>query len=213
METKPLPALLFATATALTALVTAACPSSPPDPGSTPTPTPAGDGRLTVLVEVDQMQGTPPLQDSQTLGGAQVSLAGIYAPGGLDIEVRHDQNNLPTVPSVRLADLHALLTAFRNLPTPPDGRHVHVLVVTVEAERPDTLGIMFDFGDNNPNEHPDPPMRLLPNQMLERMVRESQGATITVEFIVSGEVTDFMGRNYLMLRKLLRRRNLGNLSL
>ena len=66
--------------------------------------------------------------------------------------------------------------------------------------------------DNHPDKAPDPPMKLLPNQMLERMVRESQDGTQTVNFIVSGEVTDFMGENYLLLRKLMRRRDMGNLS-
>jgi hypothetical protein len=71
----------------------------------------------------------------------------------------------------------------------------------------------FNFvADNNPAASPEPPIRLLPNQMLERMIRESQGGTVSVEFIVSGEVTDFMGDNYLLLRKLMRKRELGNLS-
>ncbi len=72
---------------------------------------------------------------------------------------------------------------------------------------------VFTFtGDNNPTATPDPPMRLLPNRMLERMIRESKGSTTSVEFIVSGEVTDFMGENHLLLRKLLRKRSVGNLS-
>ncbi len=72
---------------------------------------------------------------------------------------------------------------------------------------------VFTFvSDNNPAEMPDPPMKLLPNQMLERMVRESEGAARTVDFVVSGEVTDFMGENYLLLRKLMRKRDMGNLS-
>lgn len=72
---------------------------------------------------------------------------------------------------------------------------------------------VFNFtGDNNPGATPDPPMRLLPNRMLERMIRESKGSTSSVEFIVSGEVTDFMGENHLLLRKLLRKRSVGNLS-
>lgn len=72
---------------------------------------------------------------------------------------------------------------------------------------------VFNFiGDNNPTATPDPPMRLLPNRMLERMIRESKGSTVSVEFIVSGEVTDFMGENHLLLRKLLRKRSVGNLS-
>ncbi len=60
--------------------------------------------------------------------------------------------------------------------------------------------------------HPEPPMKLLPNQLLERMVLESESATDSTTFIVSGEVTEFMGENYLLLRKLLRRRSLGNLE-
>ncbi len=72
---------------------------------------------------------------------------------------------------------------------------------------------IFNFvSDNNPDQIPDPPMKLLPNQMLERMVRESEGAARTVDFIVSGEVTDFMGENYLLLRKLMRKRDSGNLT-
>ena len=59
---------------------------------------------------------------------------------------------------------------------------------------------------------PELPMKLLPNQLLERMVLESEGAVSSTVFIVSGEVTEFQGENYLLLRKLLRRRNLGNLE-
>ena len=66
--------------------------------------------------------------------------------------------------------------------------------------------------DNNPDNAPEPPLRVLPNQMLERMVRESEEGTKSVDFVVSGEVTYFMGENYLLVRKLLRWRDMGNLS-
>jgi hypothetical protein len=66
--------------------------------------------------------------------------------------------------------------------------------------------------DNHPQTLGEPPMKLLPNRMLERMVRESQSSRRTVEFIVTGEVTDFMGENYLLLRKLMRKRDMGNLT-
>lgn len=59
---------------------------------------------------------------------------------------------------------------------------------------------------------PELPMRLLPNQLLELAVRESDTSASPVVFIVTGEVTEFMGENYLLLRKTLRRRNLGNLE-
>jgi hypothetical protein len=72
---------------------------------------------------------------------------------------------------------------------------------------------VFNFiSDNNPDLTPDPPIKVLPNQMLERAIRESQGGTASVEFIVSGEVTDFLCENYLLMRKMLRKRELGNLS-
>ncbi|MFH0983133.1 MAG: hypothetical protein V2A79_16560 [Planctomycetota bacterium] len=65
-------------------------------------------------------------------------------------------------------------------------------------------------GDNA--SHPEPPLKLLPNQLLERVVLESQNARNSAVFVVSGEVTEFQNENYLLLRKLLRRRNLGNLE-
>ncbi|HRX87520.1 MAG TPA: hypothetical protein P5572_21045 [Phycisphaerae bacterium] len=65
--------------------------------------------------------------------------------------------------------------------------------------------------DNHPETAGEPPLKLLPNRMLERMVRESQSTAGSVEFIVSGEVTDFMGENYVLLRKLMRKREMGNL--
>lgn len=60
--------------------------------------------------------------------------------------------------------------------------------------------------------YPEPPMKLLPNQALERMVRESRGGLDPVVFVVTGEVTDFRGDNYLLPRKVLRKRDLGNLQ-
>ena len=60
--------------------------------------------------------------------------------------------------------------------------------------------------------HPETPIKLLPNQLLERMVLETEAGTGSTVFIVSGEVTEFRSENYLLLRKLLRRRSLGNLG-
>jgi hypothetical protein len=53
-------------------------------------------------------------------------------------------------------------------------------------------------------------MELVPNQLLELMEREARRGA--VEFIVSGEVTRYRGANYLILRKLLRRIENGNLA-
>ncbi len=55
------------------------------------------------------------------------------------------------------------------------------------------------------------PMRLLPNRALEDMEITSAGGTRGVVFLVSGEVTEYHGVNYLLVQKMLIRPNLGNL--
>lgn len=57
----------------------------------------------------------------------------------------------------------------------------------------------------------EPPIRLLPNQVLELMVRTSQRGSIGLVFIVSGEATLHDGENYLLTRSVTRRLDLGNL--
>lgn len=56
------------------------------------------------------------------------------------------------------------------------------------------------------------PIRLLPNQQLERIVREQKATSEQILFVVSGEMTLFDNRNYLLLRKALRRPDMGNLQ-
>lgn len=53
-------------------------------------------------------------------------------------------------------------------------------------------------------------LEILPNQLLEAMEREAQGGM--GDFIVTAEVTRYRDRNYLILRKILRRVAHGNLS-
>jgi hypothetical protein len=69
---------------------------------------------------------------------------------------------------------------------------------------------LFAFESDHP-EHPEPPMKLLPNSNLGAMVRMGSAETTGLVFIVSGECTVFQGENYLMLRSVKRRLNLGNL--
>lgn len=59
---------------------------------------------------------------------------------------------------------------------------------------------------------PDLPIRLLPNRLLEDMEIQSSGGTVPIVFIVSGEVTEYHGVNYLLIQKLLIRPDLGNLQ-
>ena len=59
---------------------------------------------------------------------------------------------------------------------------------------------------------PDLPIRLLPNRLLEDMEIASEAGTKPVVFLVSGELTEYHGVNYLLLQKLLTKPNLGNLK-
>lgn len=55
------------------------------------------------------------------------------------------------------------------------------------------------------------PMRLLPNRMLENAIALSGDETMGVVLLVSGEVTEYRGTNYLLLRKVLVQRDWGNI--
>ena len=107
-----------------------------------------------MIIEVDQMEGTTPLQLEQTIDGADVSLRSIYAPANLAIQVVADETNLPREETVRLADLHGLMTRHRRTDLDPSAIHIHVLVVTEDHDEPDDLGLMFDFGAQDANDVP-----------------------------------------------------------
>ena len=55
-------------------------------------------------------------------------------------------------------------------------------------------------------------IRLLPNRLLEIMEVASAGGTRPILFIVTGEVTEYRGANYLLVRHVLIKRDMGNLS-
>jgi hypothetical protein len=55
------------------------------------------------------------------------------------------------------------------------------------------------------------PLRLLPNRMLEFMETASAGGQTGVVFIISGEVTEYHGANYLLVKKVLVQRDMGNI--
>ncbi|MGQ9651265.1 MAG: hypothetical protein ACUVXJ_14240 [Phycisphaerae bacterium] len=65
--------------------------------------------------------------------------------------------------------------------------------------------------ENRGRQAADQPIRLLPSRLLESAISLSRGGTQTPVFIVSGEVTTYESRNYLLLRKLLVRRQAGNI--
>ncbi len=57
----------------------------------------------------------------------------------------------------------------------------------------------------------DRPIRLLPNRLLENMEMYSENGQKPIVFIVSGEITEYHGANYLLVQKLLVRPDTGNL--
>lgn len=102
----------------------------------------------------------------------------------------------------------------RDLTSPVTGRRMpdgYFLVDRVGRLTREGDWWIFVFEGESPA-HPEPPLKLLPNQLLERMVIASEGATSSSVFVVSGEVTEFKSENYLLLRKLLHRRSMGNLQ-
>ncbi len=107
-----------------------------------------------VLVEIDRMAGTPPLQLEQVINGATVSLKAIYADMGIELDIRQDQVDLPRQDEIALPDLHAMMSAFRSIDAPSDVMRVHALMLTRERDDPDTLGIMFDFGEDDVDGRP-----------------------------------------------------------
>ena len=134
-------------AAALLCLSACSGDKKPPDPAPS-------TSKRKVLLEIDRMAGTPALQLEQVIGGKTVSLKSIYEDAGIELEVRQDQVDLPRQDQVGLPDLHALMTAFRSVDAPADVMRVHALVLTSEREDPDTLGIMFDFGEDDQDDRP-----------------------------------------------------------
>ncbi len=110
-------------------------------------------GPRPVVVEIDQMAGTETLQLEQTINGETVALDEIYGEANLALDLRFDELDLPRTETVRIADLHALMTENSTVDA-GDALKVYVLVVTEDFERPDTLGIMFDFGQLDVNDIP-----------------------------------------------------------
>lgn len=70
---------------------------------------------------------------------------------------------------------------------------------------------VFSF-ESRSTQKAEPPIRLLPNRYLEDMEIASAGGTRPVVFLVSGDVTEYHGVNYLLVQKLLLRPDLGNLK-
>jgi len=60
----------------------------------------------------------------------------------------------------------------------------------------------FTFGSDGKNLQ-DPPMIILPNLALNRMESAMTGASRDLKFRISGQVTEYKGRNYILIDKVV----------
>lgn len=91
-------------------------------------------------------------------------------------------------------------------PLRPDGANVINRPARV-ARRGSLYQLVFesDHPDN-----PEPPLTMLPNQHMLRMVNATNTKNLGVVFIVSGEITQFQGENFILVRAATRRLDSGN---
>lgn len=65
------------------------------------------------------------------------------------------------------------------------------------------------FESDHPD-RPEPPLTMLPNQNMMRMVHQAATDNLGLVFIVSGEITQFQGENYLLVQSATQRMSTGN---
>jgi hypothetical protein len=65
--------------------------------------------------------------------------------------------------------------------------------------------------ESDHQDHPEPRLGVLPNLVLETMARTVESGSPGVVWVISGEVTEFRNRNYILIRDAQRRSAGGNL--
>ena len=199
--------MLVATALGVVCLAIGAPPAEPPPPEDEPSP-PAAESPPAADEDVAQAQ--PPEAEPEAVRTPR-------QPRPEDI-IREFQKQrpqlvpvLPTGPddeTIRRSEPEEATAASRRPARLPDGA-----MLADRAGRIIREGQWWVFVfESDSSSYPEPPIKLLPNKALERMVRESRGGLDPVVFVITGEVTDFRAENYLLPRKVLRKRNLGNLK-
>ena len=69
---------------------------------------------------------------------------------------------------------------------------------------------LFTFDSDQPGQSDDA-FRLLPNKNLEFMAEAAESNFAGLRFVVSGEITEFEGQNFLLVRAVIRPLDAGNL--
>ena len=121
--------------------------------GDTGTGTADTPEKLHVVMEIDRMSGLDALLVDQTINNAFVSLAAIYDEADITLQVVDSNDDLPRIEQITLGDLHGLMTDNRNV-TEEGDLAVYALICAGLLGDPDTLGIMFDFAENDANDIP-----------------------------------------------------------
>jgi len=193
----------------------AAPPAQRPPAATQPEKTPPGDASAASKPAPPAAPGKPSATTRPGTPKTQDAASAVEAPGMPTAEevIEAFEQNRPPNTAVQPVDTIADVAtrpgsdSKRLRARYPDG---YLLI-----DRPGRLSRDADWWvltlESDSKGFQEPPMRLLPNRMLERAVYELEGSPNLV-FIVSGEVTDYNSENYLLLRKLLRRQDLGNLS-
>jgi len=126
-------------------------------------------------------------------------------------ELLRDRPKIPVLPSTATTTapasrptIVAPKSVLRPLPMPPGAMIVNRLGRLVKA--PGEAWWAFHF-ESEKNVLYEAPIRILPNRLLEEMEDLSAGGTKPgVRFRISGEVTEYRGRRYLLLRRMLLKR-------
>jgi hypothetical protein len=177
-----------------------------PPPGGTATSQPAGSGAQTGQPG-DPAADTPPDQPARTPPGG-----GTPAPPTQEEVIEAFERDRPAGAPIPPVEAVGGPKSDETKVRKPRARYPDGYVLIDRPGRISREGQwwVFTFESDSPT-FEEPPVRLLPNRMLEHAVYEVEGSPHAV-FVISGEVTDYEGQNYLLLRKLLRRRVMDNLS-
>lgn len=135
----------------------------------------------------------------------------------------NEQSIERVIESIRLLrpPVESLAPQVLSSPTDPsnDGASFNPSVLpegTVVVRRPGRIvrrrNSWFFVFESDHSDYPEPPIVLHPNQTVELMIKTSEQGAKGLVFLVTGDVTLFQNRNYLLPRVAIRRIDSGNLT-
>jgi hypothetical protein len=117
------------------------------------------------------------------------------------------------VPTAPLALTQPAAPSVAPLPPQPTTSSTRGSMIVDRVVRiyPEGKGGWWVIGFQGDNTLREPPIRLLPSPLLEEAEKDVAAAPAKIKFRVTGELTEYKGRRYLLLRKLLVEKDLGQL--